>query len=38
MIDAILSRSVSGEAAEKLSIRHQPPQAILAYNGKAVWN
>ena len=31
------SRQVSDEAAERLGVRHESPQAILVLDGKAVW-
>lgn len=32
------SRPVSNEAATRLGVRHETPQAILIRNGKEVWN
>ena len=32
------ARPLSNEVAEKFSIKHESPQALLFSNGKAVWN
>lgn len=32
------ARGVSNEAASRLSVRHESPQAILVRDGEAVWN
>jgi bacillithiol system protein YtxJ len=32
------SRPVSNEAASRLGVRHETPQAILIRNGREVWN
>jgi len=32
------ARPVSDEAAERLKIEHESPQAILVRNGRGVWN
>ena len=32
------ARGVSNEAAHRLSVRHESPQAILVRNGEAVWD
>jgi bacillithiol system protein YtxJ len=32
------SRDVSNDAARKLNVVHESPQAILVRNGQAVWN
>ena len=37
-VDLIQNRDVSDAIAEKLSIPHQSPQAILVKGGKAIWN
>jgi bacillithiol system protein YtxJ len=38
LITVQTARSVSNEAARRLGLQHQSPQAILVSNGKQVWN
>jgi len=38
LITVQTSRSVSDEAASRLRIEHQSPQAILVRNGRELWN
>lgn len=38
LIKVIESRDVSSEAAARLGVQHQSPQAILVKNGEAVWD
>lgn len=37
-IDVVRHRSLSNEAAVRLGVRHQSPQAILIEEGRAVWH
>jgi len=38
LITVQTARPVSDEAAMRLSLRHETPQAILVNNGREVWN
>lgn len=38
LITVQTARSVSAEAASRLEIEHESPQAILVRNGRQVWN
>lgn len=38
LITVQTARAVSDEAASKLKIEHQSPQAILVRNGRELWN
>ncbi|HKP87835.1 MAG TPA: bacillithiol system redox-active protein YtxJ [Blastocatellia bacterium] len=38
LITVQTARDVSNEAAARLRIRHESPQAILVRNGREVWN
>jgi len=38
MVLVVEEKSVSGEVAKTLAVRHQSPQAILVKNRQAVWN
>ncbi|MDU4698591.1 MULTISPECIES: bacillithiol system redox-active protein YtxJ [Paenibacillus] len=38
LIYVIENRDVSNEAAERLGVKHESPQAILIKEGQAVWN
>ena len=38
LITVQTARPVSDEAASRLSLRHETPQAILINNGREVWN
>ena len=38
LITVQTARAVSNEAAARLNVRHQSPQAILVRNGREVWN
>ena len=37
-IDVIRQRRISGEAAERLGVRHQTPQVILIRQGRPAWH
>ena len=37
-LDLISYRSISNAIADKLNVRHESPQIILIYNGKAIYN
>jgi bacillithiol system protein YtxJ len=37
-LDVVRHRSVSNEAARRLGVGHQSPQAILIEEGRAVWH
>ena len=37
-VDVIESRPVSNRIAETLHVKHESPQAILVYGGRAVWH
>ncbi|WP_068499155.1 bacillithiol system redox-active protein YtxJ [Paenibacillus kribbensis] len=38
IIYVVEDRSVSNEAAERLQVKHESPQAILIKDGEAVWH
>ena len=38
LVYVVEDRAVSTEAAEKLGVKHESPQAILIKNGQAVWH
>ena len=38
LITVQTARPVSDEAATRLSLRHETPQAILVNNGREIWN
>lgn len=38
LITVQTARSVSNEAASRLQIEHESPQAILVRNGRGIWN
>jgi bacillithiol system protein YtxJ len=38
LIYVIEDRPVSNEAAQRLEVKHESPQALLVRNGKAVWH
>src|SRR2546421_5795919 len=38
LITVQTARPVSNEAATRLNLAHQSPQAILVFNGRQVWN
>lgn len=38
LIHVIQSRDVSNEAADRLEVRHESPQAILVKDGQAIWH
>ncbi|WP_044479208.1 bacillithiol system redox-active protein YtxJ [Paenibacillus antibioticophila] len=38
LIYVVEEREISNEAADKLRVKHESPQAILVKNGQAVWN
>ena len=38
LITVQTARQVSGNAADRLGVTHQSPQAILVKNGASVWN
>lgn len=38
LITVQTARSVSDDAASRLNVQHQSPQAILVRNGREIWN
>ncbi|GIO38678.1 hypothetical protein J41TS12_35390 [Paenibacillus antibioticophila] len=38
LIYVVEDREISNEAADRLRVKHESPQAILVKNGQAVWN
>jgi bacillithiol system protein YtxJ len=38
IVDVLADRSISQQAARRLGVRHESPQAIVLRNGKAIWH